>query len=403
MFQFTEDLVKAWLAADGIAVPQGRLSRTPEGVAAAARDLGGAVVVKAAVAAGRRGKDGGIRKAADPSHAAKSAAALLGQTIAGRSVDKLYVEAAIDIARELYLSFAFHGATQKVVLSRLGGVDIEEIRRTAPDAVIIETIDPLECLPPWRACALWERAGIDSPLLPALSDLTTKLYGVFRTRDALLLELNPIAVSGGRPIVVGAMMEGDGNASFRHPEWGDPEDVATIGGRPLNEREKRVVTANRNLPGGAVRYNELDGDIALLVGGGGAGLLQHDMIIRAGGFPANHTDTSPGRITEKLKVILESIFTNPRTRALLLSYNRQQMSRCDLKIEALVDVLRRLAIDPAAMPIVIRLTGSYEEEARALARAVDGLHYLPSEATLDEAVALVVELARSRSAERMVS
>lgn len=174
-------------------------------------------------------------------------------------------------------------------------------------------------------------------------------------------------------------------------------------GRQLNEREKRVVVASRNLPGGAVRYIELDGDIALLVGGGGAGLLQHDMIIRAGGSPANHTDTSPGRITEKLKVILECIFANPRTRALLLSYNRQQMSRCDHKIEALVDVLRRLAIDPVMIPIVIWLAGSYEEEARALAGEIDGLHYLPSEATLDEAVACVVELARARSAERMAS
>lgn len=225
MFQFTEDVVKTWLAADGIAVPEGRLCRTPDEVEAAARNLGGAVVVKAAVASGRRGKAGGIHKAGNPCQAAKMAAALLGRTVAGRTVDKLYVEAVVEITRELYLSFGFYGAIEKLALSGQGGVDIEETRRTAPDAVLVETIDPLDGLPPWRARALWERAGIESRLLPALGKLTAKLYGVFRARDVLLLELNPIAVTDGRPIVIGAMMEGDANAAFRHPEWGDPEDL----------------------------------------------------------------------------------------------------------------------------------------------------------------------------------
>ena len=195
-----------------------------------------------------------------------------------------------------------------------------------------------------------------------MAPLTVQLWDAFCAADALTFETNPIAIDAqGAPSIVGAMMAIDESALFRHHAWQDLQARSSLG-RDLNEREARVVAANRTLPGGAVRYIELDGDIGMLVGGGGAGLLVADLMRGHGGEPANHTDSSPGPITEKLKVIFRAIFDNPNVRSLLVAYNRQQMSQCPPKIEALTTVLRERKIDPRRFPIVIRLSGPREDE-----------------------------------------
>ncbi|MBI3372609.1 MAG: acetate--CoA ligase family protein [Betaproteobacteria bacterium] len=387
-----EHLAKDWLRARGLPVPEGRAAGTAEDAAAIARSLGGRVAVKALVAAGRRGKAGAVRIAGDENAARAAAVEIIGIEVAGQRVTQVYVESAVDIASEFYLSFGFGRLVPQIVVSRHGGIDIEAIAERDPSAIIRADIDPLRGLTNWQAAVLWDRAGIESCLIPAVATLTAKLYDAFRAADALMLEVNPLALTRDDALsVVGTMMEIDRNALFRHAEWQDLGlDDAGPGGRALNARERSVVAADRKFAGGAIRYTELDGDIALFVSGGGAGLLQHDLLLAAGGRPANHSDLSPTSTTDKPAALFDAMFANPNARGLLVGFNFLQLAPCDLMIEALLISIRRNGIDPLRFPIVVRLFGPREDEARRLASGMPGIRYLPHGASLAEAVREIV-------------
>jgi succinyl-CoA synthetase beta subunit len=381
-----EDHAKAWLRSRGLPLPDGRAAGSAAAAAAAARELGGRVAVKALVAAGRRGKAGAVKLVHDADAAAAAAGAILGMELAGQRTERVYVEQAIDIAAELYVSFGFGRFAPQLVVSRRGGVEIEAVAR---GEILSADIDPLSGLSSWRAAALWERAGVDSRLLPPLASLTARLYDAFQAADALMLEINPLAVTrDGSLSLVGAMLEVDDCALFRHPEWQAP-GVADAGSKVLSEREQAVLEADRKFAGGAIRYTELEGDIGLFVSGGGAGLLQHDLVVAAGGRPANHSDLSPASI-DKPAALFDAIFANPRVRGVLVGMNYLQLLPCTLVIEALLVSLRRNGVDPRRLPIVLRAFGPKENEARALAATVPGLRYMPHGATLGEAVREIV-------------
>ena len=315
----------------------------------------------------------------------------------GIKVERLYVEAKIDIASEYYLAFAFDGRNPSVVASINGGVDIEDLHQSSPKSIVRRTINAAEGLHFWDALELWETAKAPGNFLVALARITIDLWRAFCRADALTLEINPLALNTAKEFwVVGAMMGIDPNALFRQPQWlGEASEQGSAGRKPT-PGELAVAEANRLFPGGAVRYTELDGEIGLLVGGGGASLLVHDMILARGGRPANHTNSSPGPITEKLKVMLRDILSNPKTRGLLLAYNRLQMARCDTKIEALASALRESNIDPRTFPIVIRLVGPAEQQARELAAEFAGIEYLPENASLDDAVDLIIKRTQTK-------
>ena len=381
-----EDHAKTWLRSRGLPLPGGRAAGSAAAAAAAARELGGRVAVKALVAAGRRGKAGAVKLVHDADAAAAAAGAILGMELAGQRTERVYVEQAVDVAAELYVSFGFGRFAPQLVVSRRGGVEIEAVAR---GEILTADIDPLSGLSPWRAAALWERAGVDSRLLPPLASLTARLYDAFEAADALMLEINPLAVTrDGSLSLVGAMLEVDDCALFRHPEWQEP-GIADAGGKVLSEREQAVLAADRKFAGGAIRYTELEGDIGLFVSGGGAGLLQHDLVVAAGGRPANHSDLSPASI-DKPAALFDAIFANPRVRGVLVGMNYLQLLPCTLVIEALLLSLRRNGVDPRRLPIVLRAFGPKEDEARALAATVPGLRYMPHGATLGEAVREIV-------------
>lgn len=386
-----EDRAKAWLGARGLPVPLGRTANSAEQASAVAAELGGRVAVKALVAAGRRGKAGGVKLVDGPECARLAAQEILHLEIAGQRCSSVYVEAAADIQDELYLSFGFGKLAHEIVVSRRGGVDIEEVAARNPGDLVRAEIDPLRGLTSWRAAELWDRAGIVSKLIPALALLTANLYAAFCAADALIFEVNPIGVSpDGSLCIVGAMMEIDDNALFRHPDWRDLGlGEAGPGGRALNERELAVIEADRKFPGGAIRYTEVPGEIALFLAGGGAGLLQHDLVIAAGGRPANHSDLSPTNV-EKPAALFDAIFANPAAKGLLVGMNYLQMLPCTLVTEALLLSLGRNKVDTRKFPIVLRVFGPGEEKARAMAAAIPGLRYLPAGASLEDGVREIV-------------
>ncbi|MFZ4758421.1 MAG: ATP-grasp domain-containing protein, partial [Burkholderiaceae bacterium] len=390
-----EDAAKAALAEAGLDVPAGGVAGDAQEAMRAAARLGGSgtrVVVKALVPAGRRGKGGGV-VVCDATEAGAVAERMLGTRLNDLPVDRVYIEAAVDIATELYASFAFGALAPRLVVSRFGGVDIESVARDTPQAIVVREIDPIAGLEPWHAAAAWDDAGVASALVPRLADLTVRLYRAFRSSDALMLEVNPIAVGAdGVPRIVGAMLEIDDNALHRHPGWEAlAQESAGPGGRPLTAGERAVAQANRTLPGGATRYTELDGDIGLLVSGGGASLYQHDLILEYGGRPANHTDFSPTPTPDKHVAVLDAILDRPGVRGLLIGCNTLQLARCDLIVEALAIVLRRRPVDLARFPIVIRLFGPKEDEARAIAAQFPGVRYLPRGTTLAQACRTIVD------------
>jgi succinyl-CoA synthetase beta subunit len=397
MLRLTEECAKAWLAGRGLPVPRGIVAEDAEAVAQAVQALGGAGVVKALIPAGRRGLAGAVRVATGPADGRACAQALLGSVVGGHVVRRLYVEERIEIAQELYLAFSLTGARPQCIVSRSGGVDIEDVMRTRPGEIVRVDVDPLTGLRAWQATGIWLDAGLHGPLLPQLANLTAATHDAFRAADAELLELNPIAVdAAGRLVVVGAMLGVDQCALFRHPQW---QAAAAGDALPENPRERAVALADIGFPGGECRYVELDGDIGLLVGGGGAGLYQHDLVLELGGRPANHGVTPPtGADNRKLKAVITAILDHPRLRGLLVGFNFAQMARADIRVRTLVEVLDERGGACRDLPIVIRLFGAGEDEARGMVAGRPNVHYVPRGTTLREAVRLIVALTRAAAA-----
>ena len=395
MLPLVESQVKSWLTKNGFPVPTGEVAATPGEAAKIASTMPDGAVVKALIPTGRRGKSGAIRMVSTPEDAGRAAQEILASVINSYRVDRVYVEERIEIEHEFYLSLMMPSGWPEAIVSTRGGVDIEEIVQSDPNAVLRRAVHPIHGWLPWDAIDLWREAGAPGPVLRDLGNVSSRLFRAFQAADALTLELNPLAVDkNGRLMFVGAMMAVDEHALFRHPEW--VAATESFGAPELNEREARIARINREIPNGECQYIELDGNIGLLVGGGGAGLYQHDLMLRFGGRPANHCVTPPvGNDNRKLKAVIEAILDNPNVTALLVGFNFAQMARADIRVRTLVEVLDEKQVDTAHLPIVIRMFGAGEEEARHLVKDRQGIHYLPRGASLEDGVSKVVALARA--------
>lgn len=395
MIALDEAKAKRWLRECGLNVPWGAVAHTTEEALATYEAHPGPAVVKALVPTGRRGKSGAVVMADDAQQRGAQASRLIGAVVNGLRAHAVYIEDRVAIEAEYYLAFVLSETGPQVLVSRRGGIDIEDVHRDDPEAIVKAPVDPLAGLSEWAAIELWSRAGICGRQLPRLGALTRDLYNAFCRADALTLEINPLALGrDGQLHLVGAMMGVDPNALFRQSEF-----AKAIEDLPENPRERAVVLANREPGGGECRYVELAGDIGLLVGGGGAGLYQHDLILALGGEPANHCVTPPTSSDDrKLKAVLSAILDNPSVRGLLLGFNFAQMARADVRVKALVDLLDARQLDTSRLPIVIRLFGAGEEQARAMVAGRRNIHYVPRGTSLEQAARLIVELTREAAA-----
>jgi len=364
----------------GIPTSEGRLVTTPAEARAAAEGLGGEMVVKAQVLTGGRGKAGGVKLANGPDEAERTAEEILGLDIRGHVVRKVWIERASEIAKEYYLSVTFDRGTKQALfmLTREGGVEIEEVAATNPDALARLHVDPLEGFQPYQARRLIYGARIDDPKeQKQLLDIVGKLYRCFVESDAMLCEINPLIVTPeGELRALDSKFTVDDNALYKHPDVAEMRDLEAYPPEERAAREKGVT------------YVKLDGEVGIL--GNGAGLVMStlDVIALAGGRPANFCDLGGGGDAQGVVDALEVISADPQVRSILFNIFAG-ITRCDVVAQGILQALSQIRIDH---PIVVRFDGTNAEEGRALLEeaAPPNLHV---EATMLDAARRAVELA----------
>jgi succinyl-CoA synthetase beta subunit len=376
-----EHHAKTLLARAGIPIPQGRLAVTPDEAAEAAREIGGRVAVKAQVLVGGRGKAGGIKLADEPESARAAARAILGLDIKGLRVEKVYVERAAAVKSELYLGVTIDRDRRRpvVMLSTVGGMDIEEVAASRPEAIARGWPDPRLGLLPFEARRLCFEAGVPKDLVAAVAGIAERLYGVFVNADASLLEINPLFVQQDGSLIAGdAKLDVDDNALFRQVELARSKE--TLEAEQLEERAREL----------GFSYVQLDGDVGII--GNGAGLVMStlDAVRDAGGRAANFLDVGGGAKAPVVKAALEIVLSNPRVRSVLINIFGG-ITRGDEVAHGIVDVISE---HPPRVPLVIRLSGT---EAAAGRKILEG-QPLVSRETMDDAAAEAVRLAKEASA-----
>jgi succinyl-CoA synthetase beta subunit len=364
----------------GIPASEGRLATTPAEARAAAEELGGQVVVKAQVLTGGRGKAGGVKLADDPDDAQSKAEEILGLDIRGHVVRKVWIERASEIANEYYLSVTFDRGAKKVLfmLTTEGGVEIEEVAATKPEALARLHVDPLEGFQPYQARRLIYAAGIESPdEQRQVLDIIGELYRCFVESDAMLCEINPLIVTPeGEVRALDSKFTVDDNALYKHPDIAEMRDLEAYPPEERAAREKGVT------------YVKLDGEVGIL--GNGAGLVMStlDVIALVGGRPANFCDLGGGGDAQGVVDALEVISVDPQVRSIVFNIFAG-ITRCDVVAQGILQALSQITIEH---PIVVRFDGTNADEGRALLSeaAPPNLHV---EATMLDAARRAVELA----------
>jgi succinyl-CoA synthetase beta subunit len=390
---------KKLLREHGVPVPRGAAAATPMAAAAAARDLGGPVVVKSLVPSNRRAHAGGVRFAADPEDAASAAGDLLGSSLAGSAVTAVLVEERVEIERELFLSILLDkGRALPVALASVhGGIDIEQTSSRRPAAIRTLELDPWGRDCDRRLRGLWAGLGLAGHDLACVTDLSARAARLFFAAELTLLELNPIAlVAGGaeRAVAVGALLAVDSLALVRQPELAAVAVAGSRAWRPPTELEVQALeVAARDPYRGTARFIELEGEIGLLVGGGGGSLVLFDAVRRAGGRPACYTEIGGNPSADKVRGLTRVVLSIPGVAGLLVGHNITNNTQVDLIAEGVLAALGDLGLDPRSFPVVAREVGTHDERGRALFEAA-GVEYLGEEATLDAAARRIVERLR---------
>ena len=368
---------KELLARYGIPVSPGRLAFTPAEARQAAVELGGPVVVKAQVLTGGRGKAGGIGLAEGPDEAEQRAADILGLDIRGHRVERLWIESASAIAREYYLSVTLDRSLGAALLmfTTEGGVEIEQAAAESPSALARVHVDPLEGYEPHHGRELV--AGLAGDERTQVERAAAALYRCFVECDATLCEINPLIVTpAGEVRALDAKVTIDDSALPRHPDLAELRDASA--GDPLEAyaRDRGVI------------YVKLDGSVGILGNGAGLSMATVDVVVVAGGRPANFCDLGGGGSAEGVVAALEVIARDPGVRSSLFNIFGG-ITRCDEVARGILAALDRIDL---AVPIVVRLDGTNAEEGRRLLADArrEGLSIEP---TMLDAARRAVELA----------
>jgi len=341
------------LARYGIPVQPGRVAHTPDEAEAIARELGGPVVIKAQVYVGGRGKAGGIQFGDTPEAARASAKKVLGMDIKGLTVEKVLVTSKIDIKEEYYLGIILDRKTQSpvVMVSKEGGIDIEEVAANTPEKIIQQPIDMHWGLRPFEAREIIARAGLPHATIGKAGDILSKLAKAFIDSDASLAEINPLALTAdGKVQAADAKILVDDNGLFRQKEyatWAETEES-----NPLEYEAKQA----------GLTYVKLDGDVGIIGNGAGLVMTTLDMVARAGGKPANFLDIGGGAKAEIMYKALTFVAKDPQVKGILVNI----FGGITRGEEVAKGVIMAQSDLPKGIPIVVRLSGTGAEEGKAL-------------------------------------
>jgi succinyl-CoA synthetase beta subunit len=352
------------------------VSSAPEARAAAGRL--GAVAVKAQVQIGGRGKGGGIVLARSPTEAEEAARKIFEGGFQGMPVNRVLIERLVDIRQELYMAITLDRSARRYVAmtSTEGGIDIEEVAESKPEAIRRATLDPLLGLKPYHARRLV--GAFPEEVRESAADLLATVYRLLIECDATLVEINPLAVLGeGRLVPLDAKVTLDANALYRHP------DLAEFGKAfALDPTEARARAKG-------LQYVKLDGEIGIIGNGAGLVMATLDVVQQAGGAAANFLDAGGGANADLMATALEVILSDPAVRSVLVNIFGG-ITRCDEVAQGIVEALDRI---DATVPIVVRLDGTNAEEGRRILTEADHERIIPA-ATMLEAAQKAVDAAK---------
>ncbi len=374
---------KQLLAKFGVPVPPGGVAYTAAEAVEVARRLGGERwAVKAQIHAGGRGKAGGVKLVRSEDEVGATARELIGKTLVthqtgpvGRIVKRAYVEAASNIARELYLALSVDRGSGRITIigAAEGGMEIEELAARAPERILKEAIDPAAGLSPFYARRLGFVFGLSGAQIAKLVEFVAALYRAFIELDAALVEINPLVLTAeGDLLALDAKLGFDDNALFRHP------DVEAL--RDEDEEDPIELEAGKH----ALNYVKLDGNIGCMVNGAGLAMATMDIIKLFGGNPANFLDVGGGATKERVTIAFKLILSDPNVEAILVNIFGGIM-RCDVIAEGIVSAAREVNLH---VPLVVRLEGTNVELGRRIL-SQSGLPLIAAEGFEDAAKKVV--------------
>jgi succinyl-CoA synthetase beta subunit/malate-CoA ligase subunit beta len=362
-----------------IPVPEGRMAHSANQALSVAEQLGGdGWVVKAQIHAGGRGKAGGVQLAKSLDEVREHAENLIGKRLvtkqtgeAGRLVNRVLVEQVHQIDKEYYLGLVIDRGSQRITLiaSAAGGMEIEEVAKATPEKVIHEMVDPAVGLQDFQCRKVAAGIGLNGKQINKAARIMKRLYRCFRDKDALMVEINPMAVTtDGEFLALDAKMSFDGNAMFRQPEISDLRD--------FDEEDPKEVEAS----GHDLNYIALDGSVGCIVNGAGLAMATMDAISLYGGKPANFLDVGGGASPEKIANAFRIVLEDPNVKVVMLNIYAG-INRCDWIAEGIVKAMAELTVE---VPVVVRLAGTNLEAGRAILEK-SGLDYIHAERLSDAA------------------
>jgi malate-CoA ligase subunit beta len=352
---------KEILSRYSVEIPRGGLAYSPEQATYRASEIGGnRWVVKAQIHSGARGKAGGIRLCTDDNEIAEAADFMLGRKLVthqtgprGKLVSRLYIEEAMEIAREIYLGFVLDRKEERVMIvaSGSGGMEIEEIAEREPDSIIRAVVDPGAGMMDFQAREIAFGLGLDNAMIGKAVQTIMGCYKAFRELDASMLEINPLVVTrDGRLVALDAKMSFDDNALFRRPQISEMRDKS-------QEDPRETFASDRGLS-----YVGLDGRIGCIINGAGLAMATMDMIKIAGGEPANFLDIGGGASPERVAKSFRAVLQDRQVEAILVNIFAG-INRCDWVAEGVVKAIREVGVP---VPLVVRLAGTNVEEGRRI-------------------------------------
>lgn len=367
----------------GVSVPNGKVAFSPEEAVKVAKEIdSNVIVVKAQIHAGGRGKAGGVKIAKNLEEVRTYAKELLGKILVthqtgpeGKEVKRLYIEEGSDIQKEYYLSLVLDRTTSRVTLmgSEEGGMDIEEVAEKSPEKIFKEVIDPVIGLAPFQARRMAFNMNIPAKLVNKAAKLMIGLYQAFIEKDASIVEINPLVVTGdGEVIALDAKFNFDSNALYRH------KDIVEL--RDFDEEDAKEIEASKH----DLSYISLNGNIGCMVNGAGLAMSTMDTISYYGGSPANFLDVGGSATAEKVTEAFKIILSDANVKGIFVNIFGGIM-KCDIIAEGVVIAAKELGL---SVPLVVRLEGTNVEIGKKILNE-SGINIVSADSMADGAQKII--------------